>query len=596
MPLLLAALLVIAIHLSTNVAAWLRVGLLADDRFMVYAGFYAAQLSWPQVLDLAFLPQLPADAAIALYRPFSTLPYVFEFPWFGTEAMGYHAVNSLVHCTTALLWYSCWRALTGSAVSALAAAALFAGFPAHGEATHWIAARTNLTSALGIVAAVRCWLAAEQRQAPALVPLRWLAAAAVVLALGCKESAVVALPLLWLLSWIQAPAASLRARMLHALRSNALPLAAAAAWLCWRAFALGTFGIGTASPWQLDVRSPLAWLSALGGWLRMVGAPAHRDFAFPLQGPVLWLVHGALLLSALRGLREVPLRRALSFSCLGALCCMVAIAGLKCDLQLLTDSRYCYETALCCCGVLGLGIGLLPDRLRWPAFAVTLGLHALALHHNRTSWLRAGDVAAAFERDLHGEAGRGVSRVVDVPAIYHGAFVHLVQNPFFAVPPFATSGPAVVLGENDWQTTLRDLAADVAAGRDLATTRVVAHATGRLLPLPVPVGPQTVLPALTVLLARQGRTMPSPQSDLFVDVLAQGDRPWTCHALVRGAGQEWRSPVQRSSGTEAPEALRLTVPLGDAKLPDAPLTVRLVLQQDDQTVELGLGEVAAGPR
>lgn len=597
MPLLFAMGTIAMVHLATNLAAWTQVGLLADDRFMVFLAARAQSESWSEILPFAFWTPVGPDAPHAHYRPFSTiLPFVLEYPWFGADAFGYHAVNSVVHCAVALLWYSCWRLLTGSAAIGLAVALLFAGFPAHGETTHWIAARTNLLSTLGIVAALRIWLGAERRGDGDVSWRRALAAAAMLFGLLCKESAVVAVPLLASASWFAADERPLRRRARTVARRSAIVWIAAAAWFVWRGFALGTFGVGAASPWQLDAASPTAWLAALGCWLAMLFAPAHEATSFTLQAPLLWLAHGALVLLALRWLRQGAPRSLLAFAVLGLVVCLLAIAGLPCDRAELTDSRYLYESSLLFCGVLGLGIAALPVRARWPAVAAMIALHAASLHGNRQSWLDAGAVQATLERDLACEPG--VTRIVDVPSVHHGAFVYLTENPFYALPPFGPPRPLRALGTNDWETALRELADAAAAGDDLATTRRVAHAGGRLLPMPTTgaMFPLEPLPGVRIAFARTVPALPHAGEPLHVDVLADTNVPWRHQVRLRWREALIASPWARSAPGNGLAAVRRSIALPAAARPGGVLAVELAIATDEGERILVLESIQIGER
>ncbi|MGB3965395.1 MAG: hypothetical protein WBO45_01600, partial [Planctomycetota bacterium] len=227
MQFLVAAALVALVHLVTAVGAWTAVGLLADDHAMVGAAVlrHLGQLSGASM----FVPDpaVPADAAVALYRPFLDLLFWLEQPWFGTSAFGYHVTNSLLHCGTALLWFVLVRRWTGSFLAGLATAQLFVGWPGHSEATHWIAARTNVLSTFLLSAALLAHDTALGRERR-LARSAWLGAGALlaVVAIGTKESAVFVVPLVVLRSWLATTGTPFAARLAGTARS-ATPLVAA---------------------------------------------------------------------------------------------------------------------------------------------------------------------------------------------------------------------------------------------------------------------------------------------------------------------------------------------------------------------------------
>ena len=144
MPFLFAVALIVVVHLATGLGAWFEVGLLSDDREMIGGAILRHRGEWS--LEGVFLPPSAAEATRALYRPFIDLLFWFEQPYFETRALGYHVVNSALHCSTATLWFVMLRRWSGSYLAALAGAVLFVGWPGHSEATHWIAARVNLLS------------------------------------------------------------------------------------------------------------------------------------------------------------------------------------------------------------------------------------------------------------------------------------------------------------------------------------------------------------------------------------------------------------------------------------------------------------------
>ena len=102
MPFLVVALLVAAVHLPIAWGAWTQVGVLADDDQMIGVAVFQHR----GVISLwdSFAPTLPPDAPVALYRPILGLLFWLEQPLFGTDPTGYHVVNSLLHCASALIW------------------------------------------------------------------------------------------------------------------------------------------------------------------------------------------------------------------------------------------------------------------------------------------------------------------------------------------------------------------------------------------------------------------------------------------------------------------------------------------------------------
>ena len=263
MPVVVALLLVVAVHLGTNLAAWGQVGLLADDRFAVGLPIL---LEWNHAslgerAHAIFLPVVDEGASTALYRPVVSLLFCLEQPWFGVDARWYHAVNSLFHCATAMAWFALVRRWSGLWVAGLAVALAFVGWPGHSEVTHWVSARVNLCAVCFMSLSLFAWDTAERRGANGFRwPMTGVALFLGLLALGSKESAILLLPAAFLVSWLRmGDAGGMVARGWHsALR--VLPLFLLfLAFAALRRFVLHTWGAGTSSAWQLDVTSPAAW-------------------------------------------------------------------------------------------------------------------------------------------------------------------------------------------------------------------------------------------------------------------------------------------------------------------------------------------------
>ena len=462
MPTLVVLLLVVAIHLATNVTAWGSVGLLADDRFNVGFQVLVEKLPLLEQLRLIFLPDnLAVDQTAALYRPFISLTFLLEYPWFGIDALGYHVTNSALHCGTAMLWFGLVRRMSGSLVAATATAIAFAGWPGHSEVTHWISARTNLQSTFFMALALYLWDRAElcrTRKADTTISL--LAIAAGVMALGSKETAVLVGPLALVVTWLRGTGLTTRQRLVRSMLRT-LPFAAALlAWLWLRSTVLHTWGAGSGYSWPLEDRgvwdrglTVLAWLAS---WLSLLMAPLHEEFSAGFLGPALWLLHGSLVVLALRG--KEPGRRQTRWLAAAVLGLgLLAITGLPKNADTLENIRYSYEPALGLCTLLGLGIAALPLATRGPALGLLVVMHALALDGNREPWLRAGALHTRMEQQAHALAGEadGPIWVIDAPAVYQGAFVYLVENPTLFMPPFS---PTEVAGRGRFERKIHERA------------------------------------------------------------------------------------------------------------------------------------------
>lgn len=602
-----ALLLIVAVHLGTGLAGWTGVGLVADDRFAVGLHVMNAANHVPfgtVVHDLFFRQVDPASPQL-LYRPFVDLLYAIEFRWFGVDPVGYHAVNSACHCLTAWVWFVLLRRWTGRPFAGLAAALLFVGWPGHSEATHWISARTNVLSTTCTALALLLWDGGWRAAAGAGRWARCAAAIAVaVIAVGCKESAVVVVPMAWLVGCVRRrPGASIVGTAWGA-ALGAVPLGLAiVAWLAWRAHVLHTWGVGPQNPWQLDVRSPAAWAAALGRWGALLMAPVH-EWAWPGFRWLLWPVHGVLLAVAATGFARRELRPALGFAAFALGLVFVAIAGLHVDPETLENVRYSYELAVPFALLLGLGAAALPPRAAWSLLAAVVLVHGFLLDANRAVWLRAGAVYARLEREVQAAAASGPVRVFDAPGRYDGAFVYLIENsPLLLWWPPQPIGALQgrISSADEWQPALAELAAAAAAHASLpARPFVVAWDDGSLLPLPLdPQWPAAFADGGRIECARLGRQRPFAGGEVPVQVQLRAAGPVVLVAEAASGERRWRSaelavaPVPEGA-PPAVVAVPLPVP-GDLPA-GAPVTVELVLRSASGERRWPLGGTTVGAR
>jgi len=129
----------------------------------------------------------------ALYRPFSTLTYLFNYAILGDgpQPAGYHWVNLAIHAANVALVYWLGLLLFRERLPAFAFAAIWALHPVLTESVTNIAGRPDLLGGFGVLAGFLCYVRAGQtsgRQRAA-----WLAALAAGAAVGVfsKESGAV---------------------------------------------------------------------------------------------------------------------------------------------------------------------------------------------------------------------------------------------------------------------------------------------------------------------------------------------------------------------------------------------------------------------
>ncbi len=608
MPVVVALLLILAVHAGTNLAAWSRVGLLADDRFAVGMPiwFDLQHTPWAERLHSVFFPAVQADAAAALYRPLVALLFLIEYPLFGVEACYYHAVNSVFHCTTALVWFVLVRRWTSSPAAGLAVALTFVGWVGHSEATHWVSARVNLQAMCFLSLSLLVWDNAERAgSGPGRSRWNWARQGASLglglLALGAKESAILILPMAFLVSWLRAEeVGGVLARLRRSVFRVVPVLLLVLAFAVLRRGVLHTWGAGARSAWHLDVASPAAWATALWDWLVLLMAPVHSMDASAWWRPVLWATHLSLLALSLLALRQKELRKALGFAAVLLVIVMVAVAGLHVDAETLENMRYSYEPALALCLLFGLGIAGLPRRARLPVLACVVLIHAIVLDQNRECWLRAGDVQKRMVPEIQAAAQKGPVRVLDAPGQYDGAFLYLIENSMQILwwPPMQ---PGVLQGRisssDEWPAVLSELAGHAAARRPLTNAYTVAWADGSLVPLALDATwPQTPWQGTTIEYARIGRQRPFLGSDLPVQCLLRSPAGVSVFARGRVGDRVWAGPILQREAPAAPAALQVFLPLGSELPADVPVEVELVIRGPSGEQAWPLGAVVPAVR
>ncbi|PWU06462.1 MAG: hypothetical protein C5B51_12290 [Terriglobia bacterium] len=145
------------------------------------------------------------NATTGLYRPLTTLSYLFNYAVLGngSNGAGYHWVNFLLHSLNAALVYALGVILFGGIAPALALAAVWALHPVLTESVTNIVGRADLLAALGVLAGLLCHILSAP--ATGRQKLYWRAGltAAGTIAFFSKESGAVlpALMLVYDLAW-----------------------------------------------------------------------------------------------------------------------------------------------------------------------------------------------------------------------------------------------------------------------------------------------------------------------------------------------------------------------------------------------------------
>jgi tetratricopeptide (TPR) repeat protein len=132
------------------------------------------------------------------YLPMQMTTYWLEYRLWGTNPLGYHIVNVILHAFTGVLL---WRVLLRLEVpAAWLCAAVFLVHPVHAETAGYVTERRNLLSALFYFSSMLCWFNFEEREEK-----RWYAASLFLFLLALLSKTVTcSLPvILLLLRWMR---------------------------------------------------------------------------------------------------------------------------------------------------------------------------------------------------------------------------------------------------------------------------------------------------------------------------------------------------------------------------------------------------------
>jgi hypothetical protein len=171
-----------------------------DDRSLVETN--------PLIRSLADVPTLFAtdysapNAKAGLYRPLVTTSYALNFAVGGREPRGYHGVNLALHALVSVLVWALYRRLSGDALTAGAAAFLFAAHAVHTEAVANVVGRAELLSAFLFLLSLLSYLGSRGAQGRRRTRLVLASLSAYLLALLSKESAVTLLGVILLYDFV----------------------------------------------------------------------------------------------------------------------------------------------------------------------------------------------------------------------------------------------------------------------------------------------------------------------------------------------------------------------------------------------------------
>ena len=176
--------------------------------------------------DLFVSPYHRNTPRSGLYRPLTMASYALNYKILGQSPAGFHVINIIIHALNSFLIFWLVNFLFGRRKLAYFSFFLFLTHPLHTEAVTSIVGRAELLAFFWSFAAVYFF---SKKQ-------RVLSAAAFLLALWSKESAIMILPVIFFMDWAKAESKLLR--ILRNLRFYIFPLAI---YTIFRWIALGKY-------------------------------------------------------------------------------------------------------------------------------------------------------------------------------------------------------------------------------------------------------------------------------------------------------------------------------------------------------------------
>jgi tetratricopeptide (TPR) repeat protein len=224
-----------------------------------------------------------AQGVTNYYRPLMTLAYLLCYKLYGAIPFGFHLLNLILNAVVVLLVFAVTRRLFRDRLPALLAAGLFALHPIHTESVAWIAGITDLELSVFFLMTFLLYLRLGDRAESSPYSTAALLFS-YSLALLSKEQALVLPFVATAYEHFYRPE-----RVVTPLRqklSRYLPLfALAAAYICFRAFALGGFAPSVSRP-------DLNWTMILFSALALIGQYL-RKLLWPLQLSAFYVFHAS---------------------------------------------------------------------------------------------------------------------------------------------------------------------------------------------------------------------------------------------------------------------------------------------------------------
>jgi len=185
--------------------------LVFDDQTIIAGNVY---ITSPRFIPTYFTQHVWTNLMLArksYYRPMFLMALLAGYQTFGSDPLGWHLANLLLHLGSSLMVYFLALRCSGSRFGALGAALLFGLHPAQVENVAWPSAITELLCTFLSLAALLCYLRSLESAAKRMA---WRAAAVTFyfLAMFSKETAIVIPLVVFLHEWLGQPAVRPQAR------------------------------------------------------------------------------------------------------------------------------------------------------------------------------------------------------------------------------------------------------------------------------------------------------------------------------------------------------------------------------------------------
>lgn len=375
------------------------------------------------------------------YRPVLMLSFLLDYRLWGTNPIGYHATNQLLHVLCGLLLFRLALVLGENLRLACLAGLAFALFPASTEVVVFISSRQESLALAFVLLAANLTVTSTRR------PYRLGAFFASLLALGTMEWAVGMLPLMTAIRVVVNRNRGHEGTdsILRAFRETTWAWALVPGYLALRLYLFGTMGGQTFGSEYLDVLSAAYWWERVTYPFTLLAPIPTGEFGV---GVSVVCGLGFLTLLGIRGgASRGSVRTVAVFALLWILCAFAPHYSVSFDTSTLENARHLYAATPGYCLLVGCAIVSISGTLGWRTWALLFlifGFYLLATLSHQASWVRAGRMSPQLMTNIHElvENSRADKlSLVGIPAAIDGArfgaamHIGIVRPPFRAAPP-----------------------------------------------------------------------------------------------------------------------------------------------------------------